>query len=61
MKIAHFLGGRHEPGLAAGVVADSLMAAGVAVATVLILSADGGSLSSVIAYLQDHLFVLIGG
>ena len=61
MKIARFFGGRHQPRPAAGIVGDSLMAAGGAVATVLFVSADGGSLHSAIAYLQHHVLGLIGG
>lgn len=49
-----------RPG-AAVAAQDALLAAGSAVAAVVLVSADGGSLSSAIAYLQDHLLVLVGG
>lgn len=61
MKIAPLFGGRPMPQIRAAVVADSLMAAGCAMAATLIISADGGSLHAVFIGLRNHLLALLGG
>lgn len=61
MKIARLFGGRPVPQAGAAVVADSLMAAGCAVAATLIISANGGSLHAVVIDLRTHLLALFGG
>ena len=61
MRIAQLFGGHPAPRAGAAIVADSLMAAGCAVATTLIISADGGSLHAVVIDLRTHLLALFGG
>jgi len=61
MKIAQLFGGRAEPRIGAAVVEDSLITGGCAFATTLIVSAEGGSLQSLLEYLWSLRLVLFGG
>ena len=55
------VGGRDGPRFGAHAVEHALLAAGLAVATIVVVSADGGSLHSVLAGLRGHLLALLGG
>jgi hypothetical protein len=61
MKIGRLFVVPDVPRAGAAVVADSLMAAGCAVAATLIISADGGSLHAMFIGLRGHLLALFGG